>query len=401
MASTSEGARGAPAVHGTCDARFAAVREAFIENFTARGDCGAALCISIDGRPVVDLWGGWADAAHTRPWTPETIVCVASTTKGLASVCAHRLIERGALDPDAPVARYWPQFAQAGKEGVLVRHLLSHRAGVPAIRADLPADTLYDWDAFCAALAREAPWWVPGTRHGYHATTFGFLIGELVRRIDGRSIGRLAAEEICGPLGADFHIGVPEYADARAAEVLPEPAPGPEERSVFTIANADPYGLPGRVFLNPPRAPQAMNTRRWRAAEIPASNGHASARGVARLYSALALGGAVDGIRILGTDAIEAAILEQSFGEDAVLGVPTRYGMGFMLRLPQPGVGILPLVPNPRVFGHTGRGGSIGFADREARVAFGYVMNQFIGESDKTRDRRWGSLARAFYAALG
>jgi CubicO group peptidase (beta-lactamase class C family) len=365
-----------------------------------RGDVGAALSIYRDGKPVVDLWGGWADAARTRRWAADTIASCASTSKGLTSACAHRLVERGVIDLDKPVAHYWPEFAQAGKGAIPVRWLLCHRAGLPAIRRDMPPDSLYDWNAFCAALAAETPWWEPGSQHGYHATTFGYLIGEVARRASGKTIGQIAKEEICGPLGADFHIGVPVEDDARAAEILPEP-PGPEgEESLIRRSRRDPQSLAGRVFGNPARDPAAMNSRRWRAAEIPASNGHASARGVARLYAALALGGRLDGVQVLERETIERAADEQAFGPDAVLGQVARYGLGFRLRLPGPGVGIQSVVPNPRAFGHTGRGGSIGFADREARIGFGYVMNQYVAPTPQHPDLRWQSLAKALYAGL-
>jgi len=389
-------------IEGHCDARFAALRRAFADNFTRRGDVGAAVCVYLDGKPVVDLWGGWADGARTRRWTADTIANVASTTKGLTSVVAHRLVERGVIDLDAPVARYWPEFAQAGKAAIPVRWLMCHRAGLPAIRRAMAPDSLYDWDAFCAVLAAEEPWWIPGTRHGYHATTFGYLIGEVIRRATGRTVGKIAAEEVCGPLGADFFIGVPESADARAAEILPEPAVPASEASVLARVRADPDSLAGKVFSNPARDPAGMNSRRWRAAEIPASNGHASARGVARLYAALSRGGELDGVRVLEPATIENATVEHSFGKDAVLEATTRYGLGFGLRLPGPGgVGIQSTVPNPRAFGHTGRGGSVGFADREARIGFGYVMNQYIAATAQSPERRWTVLAQALYESLG
>lgn len=396
------GAMDEPLIEGACDARFAAVRDAFRENFASRGDHGAALSIHLDGKPVVDLWGGWADAARTRPWTPDTIVCVASTTKGLTSTVVHRLVEQGLIDLDAPVARYWPEFAQAGKGDIPVRWILSHRAGLPALRKPMPADSLYDWNGFCAALAAETPWWPPGTQHGYHATTFGYLIGEVVRRVSGRTVGQIAASEICGPLGADFFIGVPESADARAADVLPEPPVRMAANSTLARARLAPDSLVGRVFSNPPRDPKAMNTRRWRAAEIPASNGHASARGVARLYAALSLGGAIDNVHILAPRTLEEATVEQSFGHDLVQEATNRYGLGYALGGTAPGgVGLLRAIPNPRAFGHTGRGGSIGFADREARLAFGYVVNQYRAATPEGPDQRWPSLVRAAYAALG
>ena len=384
-------------VDGHCEPRFTAVREQFVQNFTERGDVGAAVCVYLDGVRVVDCWGGWADRPRARPWTADTIVSVASTTKGLVALCAHMLAERGKLDLDAPVARYWPEFAQAGKQDIPVRWLLSHRAGLPAIRRDLPAGALFDWTAMIEAIAASAPWWTPGERHGYHAITFGHLIGEIVRRVDGRSVGTFLRAEVTGPLRADFFIGVPAEADARAAEVL-APAPPPAgEPTIWDTILADPASVSGRTFLNPPRPPDLVNTRAWRAAEIPAANGHASARGVARVYAALARGGELDGLRLLAPATIDRAIEEQARGRDAVLTLPTRFASGFMLGLPG---GIFECGPGRRTFGHPGRGGSIGFADPDARLAFGYVTNQYVIGTARHPDRRVASLVDAVYGAL-
>ena len=382
-------------IDGHCEPRFTAVREQFFANFTERGDVGAAVCVYLDGVRVVDCWGGHADAARTRPFGPDTIVSVASTTKGMVALCAHMLAERGKLDLDAPVARYWPEFAAAGKQDIPVRWLLSHRAGLPAIRRALPAGALFDWTAMTAALAETAPWWTPGERHGYHAITYGHLVGEVIRRVDGRSVGAFLRDEVTGPLRADFFIGVPEETDGRAAEVLPPPPPG--EPTIWDTLLADPESVSGRTFLNPPRPLGLVNTRAWRAAEIPGSNGHTSARGVARVYAALARGGELDGVRLLAPATIEGAIAEQSRGRDAVLTLPTRFATGFMLAMPG---GIFNCGPGRRTFGHPGHGGSIGFADPDARVGFGYVTNQYVTGTATHRDRRVPSLVDAVYAAL-
>ena len=382
-------------IDGHCEPRFTAVREQFFANFTERGDVGAAVCVYLDGVRVVDCWGGHADAARTRPFGPDTIVSVASTTKGMVALCAHMLAERGKLDLDAPVARYWPDFAAAGKQDIPVRWLLSHRAGLPAIRRTLPAAALFDWTAMTAALAETAPWWTPGERHGYHAVTYGHLVGEVIRRVDGRSVGAFLRDEVTGPLRADFFIGVPEEADGRAAEVLPPPPPG--EPTIWDTLLADPESVSGRTFLNPPRPLGLVNTRAWRAAEIPGANGHTSARGVARAYAALARGGELDGVRLLAPTTIEGAIAEQSRGRDAVLTLPTRFATGFMLAMPG---GIFNCGPGRRTFGHPGHGGSIGFADPDARVGFGYVTNQYVTSTATHPDRRVPSLVDAVYAAL-
>ena len=382
-------------IDGHCEPRFTAVREQFFANFTERGDVGAAVCVYLDGVRVVDCWGGHADAARTRPFGPDTIVSVASTTKGMVALCAHMLAERGKLDLDAPVARYWPDFAAAGKQDIPVRWLLSHRAGLPAIRRTLPAAALFDWTAMTAALAETAPWWTPGERHGYHAVTYGHLVGEVIRRVDGRSVGAFLRDEVTGPLRADFFIGVPEEADGRAAEVLPPPPPG--EPTIWDTLLADPESVSGRTFLNPPLPLGLVNTRAWRAAEIPGANGHTSARGVARAYAALARGGELDGVRLLAPGTIEGAIVEQSRGRDAVLTLPTRFATGFMLAMPG---GIFNCGPGRRTFGHPGHGGSIGFADPDARVGFGYVTNQYVTSTATHPDRRVPSLVDAVYAAL-
>jgi CubicO group peptidase (beta-lactamase class C family) len=240
-------------IHGQCDSHFAAVREAFAANFAQRGEVGAAVCIYADGNPVVNLWGGYADAARSRPWDRNTIVSVASTTKGMVAICAHMLVERGLLDLDAPVARYWPEFAQAGKAHIPVRWLLSHRAGLPAIRQDIPPQSLYDWHALTGVLAETEPWWEPGTRHGYHAFTFGHLVGEVIRRLSGKSVGQFFRTEVAGPLGADFFIGVPEAADARAAETLPDPPPSPATRRSGMCSGVPPRRWP-LAHLPTPRA---------------------------------------------------------------------------------------------------------------------------------------------------
>lgn len=383
-------------IRGTCDPRFMAVREAFAENFAIRGEVGAAVCVYAEGKSVVDLWGGYADAAHTRAWDQNTIVSVASTTKGMVALCTHMLVERGLLDLDAPVARYWPAFAQAEKDTLPVRWLLSHRAGLPAVRHDLPPQSLYDWHAFTEALAETKPWWEPGIQHGYHAITFGYLVGEVIRRVSGKSVGQFLRTEVAGPLGADFFIGVPESEDSRAAEVLPDPLPLPGDTTMWDVILRDPTSMAGRAFLNPPRTPDVVNTRAWRAAEIPAGNGHTTARGLARIYGALAHGGALDGISLLQRTTIDAAIVEQSSGLDAVLSFPTRFGLGFMLPTPE-----RPFGPNPGAFGHPGRGGSIGFADLAGGIGFGYVMNQYKTGTPRNPDLRWPALVEAVYASLG
>jgi CubicO group peptidase (beta-lactamase class C family) len=388
----------ATATEGTCDSRFQAVKDAFAQNFADFGEVGASVAVMVNGQMVVDLWAGHADAALTRPWQRDTIANVFSTTKGITAICAHRLAGEGRLDIDAPVTKYWPEFAQAGKEKITVRQLLNHRAGLPAIRQVLPSGAAYDWEKMVAALASEEPWWEPGTKHGYHALTFGHLVGEVVRRISGESLGNYFRKEIAEPLGIDFHIGLAEEHDARTAEMLPLPLPEAGEDRPILKALADPNSVTFKALANPPdlMIPGAVNSRAWRAAEIPAGNGHSNARSLARLYGSLARGGELDGVRVLTRDAIERARVEESYGEDAVLvGLPSRFGLGFMLDLPD-----YPIAPQGEIFGHPGAGGSIGFADPEAGIGFGYVMNKMIIPPEYFVDPRWRSLVDATYAAL-
>jgi CubicO group peptidase (beta-lactamase class C family) len=315
----------------------------------------------------------------------------------MTSICALRLVDQGLLDLDAPVAKYWPEFAQAGKAEVPVRYLLSHRAGLPAVREPLPAGSAYNWGTMTAALAKQEPWWEPGTKHGYHALTFGWLVGEVVRRISGKSLGTFFRDEIAGPLGLDFHIGLGAEHDARTAEMIPLEPPPPGERNVWAEILSDTESMTFKAFANPPDTmmPGTVNTREWRAAELPAANGHGNARALARVYGALACGGELDGVRLLSQAAIKMATTVQSDGPDAVLlGLPTRIGLGFWLTNETMRIG-----PNERAFGHAGAGGSLGFADPDARVGFGYAMNRMIGSADLV-DPRWQPLIDAVYGSL-
>lgn len=380
-----------PPIDGLCDARFAAVRDAFATNLTTRGDVGAAVAVWVGGRPVVDLWGGWADAARSRPWRRDTLVNFFSVGKGLSALCALQLVERGALALDEPVARRWPAFAAAGKDAITLRQVLAHRAGVPALRAPLPDGAMLDWSRMTAALEAEAPWWAPGTAHGYHVNTFGYLVGELVRRAGGRTLGTWLRERIAGPLGADVHVGLPAAEHHRVAEFLWPADARPTPPAHFDDDTArmrwntywNPIGLSGAGWVN--RAA-------WRAAELPSTNGHGSARGIARVYAALAAGGRIDGVHVLDADLLRAAAAETSAGDDLILGRPSRFGLGFQLTQPE-----RPLGPNPGAFGHFGSGGSLGFCDPEAGVAFGYVMNDLGPRWQNPRNR---ALMGAVYESL-
>jgi CubicO group peptidase (beta-lactamase class C family) len=380
----------APTIHGRCDPRFGAVREAFAANFAAGREVGASFAATVEGEVVVDLWGGWADAAATRPWERDTIVNVFSTTKAMTALCAHILVDRGQLDLDAPVARYWPEFAQAGKERITTRHLLTHSAGLAALRRPLPTEALYDRTRMVETLAAETPWWEPGSAHGYHALTYGYLVGEVVRRITRKTLGTFLRDEVTAPLAADFHIGLAPSEDARVAEMVP---PSAAETAADPSPALDPQSLSGRALSNPPLRAEFANRPEWRRAEIPAANGHGNARSVARVMAALACGGRLGGVRLLGEQTIAKAIEEQRYGKDLVLGFTMRWALGFMLTSRE-----LPLGPNPRTFGHGGWGGSLGFADLDARVGWAYIMNKM--SPGTTGDTRAAGILAALYGSL-
>jgi CubicO group peptidase (beta-lactamase class C family) len=386
-------------IRGRCDPRFERVREAFAQEFAAGNELGAALCVTVEGETVADLWGGHRDAARTLRWERDTLANVYSTTKGITAIALHRLVDEGKVDLDAPVARYWPEFARSGKERIPVRHLLSHEAGLAALRRPVGIDDLYDWDLVCDALAEQVPWWEPGERHGYHALTYGWLVGEVIRRVRGRSVGEVVREEIARPLGVEFEIGFGPELDARVAPLVPGPIhAAPDGRPAFDLVaalRAEPEGLLARVFANPPLLDAAhVNSRAWRAAEIPAANGHTNAHSLARIYAALANGGAVDGVRLLSPEAVERARREQVNGRDEVLPMPTRIGLGFFLSSD-----FEPLGPNPGAFGHAGAGGSLGVADPEHRLSLGYVMNR-MHQGLWLVDPRPRRLLAAAYACL-
>ncbi|MPZ97901.1 MAG: serine hydrolase [Dehalococcoidia bacterium] len=378
-------------IYGHCDGRFEAVRDVFASHFEQGLEVGASVAVMLEGRLVVDLWAGHADTAGERPWARDTIVRVFSTTKGVVALCMHMLADRGLVDLDAPVARYWPEFAQAGKERITVAQLLDHSAGLPAVSTRLPDDALNDWARMVATLEAQAPWWEPGADHGYHAVTWGWLNGEVLRRVTGRTPGAFIREQICAPLGIDFYLGFGPELDERVADMVP--APGDPGAAVGAAsAGTDRTSMSWNVWNNPPRVFAEANTRASRAAEIPAGNGHGNARGLARLYGALALGGELDGVRLISEAALERAIRPAREGRDAVLGVPMRRSLGFMLHNPERA----PDPRSPRAFGHPGAGGSSAFADPEHRLGFAYTMNR-VGTPPDTRS---ASLVGALYGAL-
>jgi CubicO group peptidase (beta-lactamase class C family) len=388
-------------INGEVAAGFEPVREAFAANFTRHGDIGAAVCVYRDGRPVVDLWGGVADPDAGRPWARDTLQLVYSATKGATATAAHLLAQRGALDLDAPVAEYWPEFAVNGKAEIPVRWLLSHRAGVVALDDPVPLTDALAWQPMVAALAAQQPAWTPGTAHGYHGRTFGWLVGEVIRRVSGRTPGRFFAEEIAAPLGLDFFIGLPAGERGRVSRMVykqPDfdlaaapPETIPMEFRELVAALLDQTSLYNRAFSVTDPAQIDFNSPEVQAAEIPASNGIGTARGLARMYAGLI--GEVDGVRLFTPETVAAATKEQARGADRVILVPSRFGSGYMLP-----TDVNPMT-GPASFGHPGRGGSLGFADPEHGIAFGYVMNHIVeGAPD---DVRATSLVEAVRESLG
>jgi CubicO group peptidase (beta-lactamase class C family) len=353
-------------VSGWVDPRFEAVRDALAEQLESGNELGASIVVDIEGRTVVDIWGGWRDEARETPWTEDTITNVWSTTKTVTNLAALMLVDRGQLDPHAPVARYWPEFARNGKDGVEVRHILAHASGVSGWDAPFTIPDMYDWELATSRLAAQAPWWEPGSASGYHAANQGHLVGELVRRVTGKALKTFVAQEIAGPLEADFQIGAARADWDRIAPVVPPP-PLP-----FDFNSLDHNGATYKTFTGPPIAASAANTDGWREADMGAVNGHGNARSVARILSALALGGTVDGVRLLSPDTIEIIFEEQSHGPDLVLGVPLRFGIGYAL----PETQTVPYVPQGRACYWGGWGGSMIVADLDRRLTFSYMMNK-------------------------
>ena len=372
-------------IHGNCAPGFERVREAFEENFTERGDVGASVAVSLEGETVVDLWGGWRDRAATLPWEADTIVNVYSTTKTMAALTMLLLADRGELDLHAPVSRYWPEFAQNGKEKVEVRHFLCHAAGLPGMDEPMVGDDVYDWEKMVTALARQAPWWAPGTASGYHALTQGFLIGEVVRRITGQTLGAFFRRELAEPLGADFHIGTGPEHHHRIGELVPPTEP--------RQAEGDENSISARAFANPFIKATASSTAAWRQAELPAANGHGNARSVVAVQTLAANLGVAAGKRLMSEAGCRVIFEEQTFGRDLVLGVPVKFGMGYGLT-----TDVLPMGPNEHIAYWGGWGGSTAVIDQDARLCVSYVMNRM--DANLMGDLRGFKLLQAAYRSL-
>ncbi len=380
-------------VHGEVAAGFEPVRRAFERNFVERGEVGAAVSVVLGGRCVVDLWGGVADPESGRPWQEDTLALLFSSTKGITATCVHRLVEQGKLDLDATVASLWPEFAAHGKEGVTLADVLTHQAGVPAIEAPVSVEEVFAWDPVCAAVAAQRPAREPGTKHGYHVRTFGWILGEVVRRETGVSLGTWLAREIAAPLGLDLFVGLPAELEPRVATLIPPPAPSDPKEKALRDRFLGPDTLLGSALLGPSGNfgyGPLWNTPELHAAELPSSNGIGSARSLARFYGAVV--SEVEGTRVLSPETVARASEARTDGPDALLHLPTRFGLGYMLPPT-----LSPACPRG-AFGHPGAGGSLGFADPELGLGFGYAMNRM--DLGLTGDPRASDLVEATYACL-
>ena len=378
-------------VYGHCDTAFLAVRDAFVRNFTEHQEIGASVCIRINDIVVVDLWGGFSTLDRRVPWDEDQLVNVFSIGKGVTSVIAAQCVADGYFTYDTKVSDVWPEFGCEGKESLTVRDVLGHKAGLPAVRHRLSPLQMYDWDAMCAALANEKPWWQLNGQHGYHVNTFGFLIGEVIRRTTGKSVGQHVQQSVASPLDADIYMAVPEQIHHRIAEFeWPGEPPAEEEPDGVSPEQL----LQFNTYYNPSglSGSGVVNTEAWRNAEIPSTNTHASARGVAQMYSALLRENSITAPRLLPEEVLKEATSEISIGDDIVLGRRSRFARGFQIHLPERNFG-----PNPKAFGHFGAGGSVGFADPVSGVGFGYVMNQMGPRWQNPRNQ---GLMDALFACL-
>lgn len=377
-------------IQGTYDAVFEPLRKKFQEYLDSGEELGASIYVDIDGKPVVDLWGGHVDTQRTRPWTKDTITNVWSSTKTVTNLAALMLVDRGLLRLDEKVATYWPEFAENGKENIEVRHILSHTSGVSGWEKPVSVVDMYDWELATSKLAKQAPWWEPGTASGYHSQDQGHLVGELVRRVTGKSLKQFVAEEVCGVIKADFQIGALESDWARVSDnFLPD-----DGFDMAFLSTLDADSIPIKTLTGPPPDPLAANTPEWRRADMGAINGHGNARSLARVLSAISLGGEVNGERLLSPETINRIFEEQANGVDLVLCFPLRWGIGYAL--PNPSV---PYIPEGRICFWGGWGGSMIVMDLERRMTIGYVMNKM--GPDAFGSRRGESYLKAIYNVVG
>ena len=376
-------------MQGFANDRFAPVRAVFEDGFAGGTEVGASVCVTVDGETVVDLWGGSADAERTRPWQRDTIVNVYSVTKTMTALTALLVADRGEIEFSAPVSRYWPEFAANGKDGVTVAHLLSHSSGLSGWAEPVSQTDLYDWEKMTGLLAAQAPFWEPGRASGYHGLTQGYLVGEVVRRVTGRTLGTVFREEIAEPLGADFHIGLPAAEDARVADLVP---PASDASPI-----AHPTALQTNAEANPHHDVAVTRTRAWRGSEIPAVNGTGNARAVATALAVLACGGgaggggAGGGWRLLSEAGCRRALEVQVEGRDLILDMPLRFGLGFAV------AGDGGMMPNPNTLYWGGRGGFLAIVDLDARTTFAYAPNRM---AETIADVRGLGLAMAMWEAM-
>ncbi|MEV4124489.1 serine hydrolase domain-containing protein [Nocardia sp. NPDC049707] len=374
-------------VSGVCQARFAEVQELLAANLASGAEVGASIAVTVDGMPVVDIWGGWTDVDHTQEWARDTITGVWSTTKTVTALATLMLIDRGALDPYAPVAEYWPEFGQNGKESVDVRHLLSHTSGVSGWQEPLTLEEMYNLRVSCARLAAQAPWWEPGSAGGYHGLTFGHLLGELLRRVDGRTLKQFIAEEISGPLDADFQLGLDSRDQDRVSNVIPPASP-------TESAAAEPPELMAKSLANPFMDAEVSRSDAFRQAEFGAGNGYTNARALARIHTAISCDGTVNGAKLLSPRTVDLIFEKQSQGVDKVLGVPLNWGVGFALPTPES----VPYLPDGRIGFWFGWGGSQVIADNDRRIVIAYTMNKM--GSGLLGTERSIAYTRAVYSAV-
>jgi CubicO group peptidase (beta-lactamase class C family) len=384
-------------ISGHCEEKFGKVKKVFEKNFSSGKECGASFSVIIEGKTVIDLWGGYADAAKTKPWQKDTIVNVYSTSKVPTAICVLMLADKKIIDVDAPVADYWPEFAQSGKEKITVGHLLSHTAGLPGFDDKLEIKDFYNWKKVTEVLSRQKPWWDDRKRSGYHAFTFGFLLGEVVKRVSNKSLGQFLKEEITKPLDIDFHIGLSDLDRPRVAELIPPNMGGIKGKIMMWM-----MGLMMRktfftkVFTNPEVTHGDFMSKEWQSAEIPAANGHGNAGAVSKIGAILANGGELDGVRFLSHEIIEKALESRTEGKDLVLNMPIKFGLG--LGINNAGGLMSKIWPNPRTLYWGGYGGSLIIAYLDEKMSLAYVMNKQGFKS--IGDPRGERLIKAVYSSL-
>ena len=393
-----------PMIQGFCHPQFSAVRQAFQENFIRNGEVGASVSLCLHGEPVVNLWAGHTHWTKLKRWQEDTLVNIFSGTKGITAICALMLVDRGLLDLDAPVAQYWPEFGVKGKENIPVKWVLNHKAAVTGVRKRLLGRSLYDWRTMSNALASQEPWWEPGVKHGYHALSYGWILGEVIKRVSGKTVGQFVADEISGPLGLDLHIGLHKSEHRRIAPMI-LPVGIPEAADTWNLLKTcvtDPFGPTMSAMTNPTTIATGVNSVSWRSGELPAANAHCTALSLAKLYGVLACGGTSNGnstsdspVTLVSPETLKYAYEESSYGHDYILKMDTRFSMGFMLN--QKALAGR-FGPGLKSFGHNGAGGSFAFADPDMGLSYGYVMNKM--GSYLLMDPRSQALIDASYECL-